>query len=87
MIKRLNSMAKNAKNKDFLDQIYYAIGNIYLAQNDTMHAVWSYRDGAEKVLETELKRCCTSALRPVVLGYGRVCKGPGMLFAGYRTSR
>ena len=48
MIKRLNSMAKNAKNKDFLDQIYYAIGNIYLAQNDTMHAVWSYRDGAEK---------------------------------------
>lgn len=48
MIKRLNSMAKNPKNKDFLDQIYYAIGNIYLAQNDTMHAVWSYRDGAEK---------------------------------------
>ena len=35
MIARLNSMARSDNNKDYLDQVYYAIGNIYLAQNDT----------------------------------------------------
>ena len=48
MIKKLNSMAKNPKNKDYLDQVYYAIGNIYMANNDTIHAIWAYKDGVEK---------------------------------------
>jgi len=48
MIKKLRSMAKNPKNKDYLDQVYYAIGNIYMASNDTLHAIWAYKDGVEK---------------------------------------
>ena len=48
MIRKLKSMARNPKNKEYLDQVYYAIGNIYLAQKDTTHAVWAYKDGVEK---------------------------------------
>ena len=48
MIRKLTSMAKNPKNKEYLDQVYYAIGNIYMANNDTLHAIWAYKDGVEK---------------------------------------
>lgn len=48
MIRRLTAMSKNDKNKDYLDQVYYAIGNIYLAKGDTMRAIWAYKDGVEK---------------------------------------
>ena len=48
MIRKLQSMAHNPKNKDYLDQVYYAIGNIYLSMGDTIHAIWAYKDGVEK---------------------------------------
>ena len=48
MIRKLKSMAKNPKNKEYLDQVYYAIGNIYLSKGDTIHAIWAYKDGVEK---------------------------------------
>jgi len=48
MIRKLQSMARNPKNKDYLDQVYYAIGNIHLANGDTTHAIWAYKDGVEK---------------------------------------
>lgn len=48
MIGKLKRMAKNPKNADYLDQVYYAIGNIYLAQGDTAHAINAYNDGVEK---------------------------------------
>ncbi len=48
MVRRLKSMAKNPKNKDFLDQVYYAIGNIYLADKDTAKAIGAYVEGVEK---------------------------------------
>lgn len=48
MISKLRRMAHSDKNKDYLDQVYYAIGNIYLAQGDTVHALYAYRDGVEK---------------------------------------
>ncbi len=48
MVRKLQSMAKNPKNKDFLDQVYYAIGNIYLAQQDTTRAIGAYVEGVEK---------------------------------------
>ena len=48
MIRKLQSMANNPKNKDFLDQVYYAVGNIYLAQNDTTNAIYAYEKGAEE---------------------------------------
>ena len=48
IVKKLHRMAGNEKNKDYLDQIYYASGNIYLAKKDTAKAIEQYKTGAEK---------------------------------------
>ena len=45
MIKRLRRMASSDKNKDYLDQVYYAIGNIYLTQKDSLNAIIAYEKG------------------------------------------
>lgn len=47
-IKKLQRMAKSDKNKDYLDQLYYAIGSIYLNQGDTANAIGAWETGAEK---------------------------------------
>ena len=48
MIRRLKRMAASDKNKDFQDQVYYAIGNIYLSRNDTIQAITAYEEGNKK---------------------------------------
>ena len=48
MIGKLKRMAKNPKNASYLDQVYYAIGNIYLSQGDTARAIGAYQEGVEK---------------------------------------
>ncbi len=48
MIKKLQRMAKSDKNKDYLDQVYHAIGNIYLSVGDTAHCIGAYEKGAEE---------------------------------------
>ena len=48
MIAKLKRMAKSSKNVEYLDQVYYAIGNIYLAQNDTTKAIEAYKEGVDK---------------------------------------
>lgn len=48
VINKLKSMARNPKNAEYLDQVYYAIGNIHLANGDTTKAIWAYNDGVEK---------------------------------------
>lgn len=45
MISRLRRMARSANNKDYLDQVYYAMGNIYLTQGDTAQAIGAYERG------------------------------------------
>ena len=47
MLKTLKRMAKDVNNKDYLDQVHYAMGNIYLAQRDTTNATAQYEKGAE----------------------------------------
>lgn len=47
-LSKLRRMARNEKNKDYLDQVYYAIGNVYLLQNDTANAIAAYEKGIEK---------------------------------------
>ena len=56
MIRKLNAMAKNPKNKEYLDQVYYAIGNIYLSRGDTTRAIWAYKDGVEKSTRNGLEK-------------------------------
>lgn len=48
MVKKLRRMAKNQKNKDYLDQIYYALGNVYLSVKDTVHCISAYEQGVKK---------------------------------------
>ncbi len=48
MIAKLRRMARSDNNKDFLDQVYYAMGNIYLSEADTANAVAAYEKGREK---------------------------------------
>ena len=45
MIGKLKRMAANDNNAEYLDQVYYAIGNIYLAQGDTLQAIGAYEKG------------------------------------------
>ena len=47
-VKALKRMTRYDRNKDYLDQIYYAIGNLYLSHGDTARAVENYKLAAEK---------------------------------------
>lgn len=57
-VSSLKAMTRYARNSEFLDQIYYAIGNLYLSRKDTTHAVENYimavdkstRNGIDKAL-------------------------------------
>ena len=48
MIRKLKRMARADNNKDYLDQVYYALGNIYLAEKDTAEAIRQYELGNRK---------------------------------------
>lgn len=48
LFKKLSRMGKDQNNKEYLDQIYYAIGNIYLSEKDTVNALKNYELGVEK---------------------------------------
>lgn len=56
MIKRLQRMAASDNNKDYQDQIYYAIGNIYLSERDTTHAIYAYEKGNEKATRSGIEK-------------------------------
>ena len=47
-VKALKRMTRYDRNKDYLDQVYYAIGNLYLSHGDTLSAIENYRLAAEK---------------------------------------
>ena len=48
MISRLKRMAASDNNKEYQDQIYYAIGNIHLSRKDTLQAITAYEKGNQK---------------------------------------
>ena len=47
-VKKLKRMAASDNNKDYLDQVYYAIGNTHLTQKDTLNAIEAYEMGCKK---------------------------------------
>lgn len=47
-VKALRRMTRYDRNKDYLDQVYYAIGNLYLSRGDTLHAIENYELANEK---------------------------------------
>lgn len=56
MISLLKRMARNDNNKEYLDQVYYAIGNIYLAQKDTANAITAYEKGNTKATRSGIEK-------------------------------
>ena len=56
MVKRLKRMAKSDNNKDYLDQVYYAIGNIWLAERDTTKAIEAYEEGNKKATRSGIEK-------------------------------
>ena len=47
MVAKLKRMAKSDKNKDYLDKVYYAMGNIYMGVNDTTHCIYAWEKGVK----------------------------------------
>ena len=55
-ISKLKLMARSDNNKDYLDQVYYAIGNVYMTQRDTIHAIEAYEQGREKATRSGIEK-------------------------------
>ncbi len=56
VVKKLQRMARSQKNKDYLDQVYYALGNLYMSQEDTAQAIKSYELSVEKSTQNGLDK-------------------------------
>ena len=56
MVKKLKRMARSDNNKEYLDQVYYAIGNIYLNRKDTLNAISAYEQGNAKSTRNGLEK-------------------------------
>ncbi len=55
-IKKLKRMARSDNNKNYLDQVYYAIGNVYMTQRDTLSAISAYEEGAKKSVRNGIEK-------------------------------
>ncbi len=58
-VKALVRMTRYDRNKEYLDQIYYAIGNLYLSRGDTLEAIDNYRKAAEKSSRSGIDKAIT----------------------------
>ncbi len=58
-VKALRRMTRYDRNKEYLDQIYYAIGNLYLSRGDTTEAIANYRLAAEKSQRSGIDKAIT----------------------------
>jgi len=56
VVKMLQRMAKSDKNQELLDQVYYALGNVYLNREDTVKAIENYELGVEKSVRNGMEK-------------------------------
>ncbi len=63
-VKALQRMTRYDRNKEYLDQIYYAIGNLYLSRGDTAKAIENYIIANEKSTRSGIDK----ALNQLTLG-------------------
>jgi len=57
--KELLNLMKNRNNKNYLDLLYYALGNTYLQHVDTLKAIENYKLSAEKSTQKGLAKAAT----------------------------
>lgn len=48
MIRKLKNLTLSDKNKNYKDRIFYALGNVYLTQKDTLNAINAYEKGRKE---------------------------------------
>lgn len=60
-VNALKRMARYDRNKEYLDQIYYAIGNLYLSRGDTLQAIENYKLAAEKSTRSGIDKAISQA--------------------------
>ncbi len=63
-VNALKRMTRYDRNKTYLDQIYYAIGNLYLSRKDTTNAIANYELAVEKSTRSGIDK----ALAQLTLG-------------------
>lgn len=63
-VKSLRRMTRLDRNKDYQDQIYYAIGNLYLSRGDTANAIANYVLANEKSTRNGIDK----AINQITLG-------------------
>lgn len=63
-IKSLKRMTILDRNKEYLDQVYYAIGNLYLSRKDTLNAIESYETANKKSTRNGIDK----AINQITLG-------------------
>ena len=63
-VKALKRMARYDRNKEYLDQVYYAIGNLYLSRGDTTNAIANY----ELAVEKSTRGAIDKAIAQITLG-------------------
>jgi tetratricopeptide (TPR) repeat protein len=63
-VKALKRMTRYDRNKEYLDQVYYAIGNLYLSRKDTARAIENYELAAKKSTRNGIDK----AISQVTLG-------------------
>lgn len=56
MIKRLRRMSFSENNKDYQEQIFYAIGNIYMNRRDTTRAIAAYETGRLRATRSGIEK-------------------------------
>jgi len=75
MVKKLESMARSDKNKDFLDQVYYAIGNIYMTREDSTNAIINYHKGIDQSTQNGIEKAlCQIRLGDIYFNQGEYVK-------------
>ena len=63
-VKALKRMVRYDRNKEYLDQVYYAIGNLYLSRKDTVNAIENYELAVEKSTRSGIDK----AIAQITLG-------------------
>lgn len=58
-VNALKRMTRYDRNKEYLDQIYYAIGNLYLSRGDTTDAIDNYKLAVEKSKRSGIDKAIT----------------------------
>ena len=56
MISKLRRMAADDNNAEYLDQVYYAIGNIHLVAGDTLSAISAYEKGNKRATRNGIEK-------------------------------